>query len=87
MSTITSIACKRRKSTSLVQSIYHSRNLMFLNLYLAPGGWGVLPYKRLMGMCCWMGPHFHDWIDYNGVPFSIELLEGLNGGVHLSVVG
>ena len=38
-------------------------------------GEGVLPYKRLMGMCCWMGSHFHDWIDYNGVAFSIELLE------------
>ena len=44
-------------------------------LYI-PGGWGgVLPYKRLMGMCRWMGSHFHDWIDYNGVAFSIELLE------------
>ena len=29
----------------------------------------VLPYKRLMGMCRWMGSHFHDWIDYNGVAF------------------
>ena len=28
---------------------------------------GVLPYKRLVGMCRWMGLHFHDWIDYNGV--------------------
>ena len=36
---------------------------------------GALPYKRLMGMCRWMGSHFHDWIDYNGVAFSIELLE------------
>ena len=36
---------------------------------------GVLSYKRLMGMCRWMGSHFHDWIDYNGVTFSIELLE------------
>ena len=36
---------------------------------------GVLPYKRLMGMCRWMGLHFHDWSDYNGVAFSIELLE------------
>ena len=18
-------------------------------------------------MCCWMGSHFHDWTDYNGV--------------------
>ena len=26
-------------------------------------------------MCRWMGSHFHDWIDYNGVTFSIELLE------------
>ena len=39
------------------------------------GGGGVLPYKRLMGMCRWMGLHFHDWSDYNGVAFSIELLE------------
>ena len=38
-----------------------------------PGGWGagVLPFKRLMGMCCWIGSHFHDWIDYNGIAFSI----------------
>ena len=34
----------------------------------------ALPHKRLMGMCRWMGSHFHDWIDYNGVAFSIELL-------------
>ena len=37
-----------------------------------PGG--VLPYKRLMGMCRLMGSHFHDWIDY-WLAFSIELLE------------
>ena len=24
-----------------------------------------------MGMCRCMGSHFHDWIDYNGVSFSI----------------
>ena len=30
---------------------------------------GVLPYKRLMGMCLWMGSHFYDWIDYNGVAY------------------
>ena len=42
-----------------------------------PGqGWGgVLPSNRLMGMCRWMGSHFHSWIDYNGVAFSLELLE------------
>ena len=26
-------------------------------------------------MCRWMGSHFHDWVDYNGVAFSMELLE------------
>ena len=26
-------------------------------------------------MCRWMGSHFHNSIDYNGVAFSIELLE------------
>ena len=26
-------------------------------------------------MCHWMGSHFHDWIDYTRVAFSIELLE------------
>ena len=26
-------------------------------------------------MSRWMGSHFHDLIDYNGVAFSIELLE------------
>ena len=36
---------------------------------------GYVPYKRLMGMCRWMGSHFHYWSDYNGVAFSIELLE------------
>ena len=39
------------------------------------GGGGVLPYKRLMGMCRSMASHFHDWSDYNGVAFSIDLLE------------
>ena len=36
---------------------------------------GVLPSDRLMGMCRWIGSHFHGWIDYNGVAFSLELLE------------
>ena len=39
-----------------------------------PGG-GVPPHERLMGMCRWMGSHFHDWFDYNGVTFLVELLE------------
>ena len=36
---------------------------------------GGTPSNRLMGMCRWMGSHFCDWIDYNRVAFSIELLE------------
>ena len=57
----------------------------FKNKYLASnhekkgknpvGGGGVLPSKRLLGMCRWMGSHFHNWIDYNGVTFLVELLE------------
>ena len=39
------------------------------------GGGGVPPYKRLLGMCRWMGSHFHDWTDYNGVAFLVQLLE------------
>ena len=33
------------------------------------GGGAVPPHKRLMGICCWMGSHFHRWIDYNGVTY------------------
>ena len=36
---------------------------------------GVLPSSRLLGMCRWMGSHFHSWTDYNGVTFLVELLE------------
>ena len=36
---------------------------------------GVLPSKRLLRMCRWMGSHFHNWPDYNGVTFLVELLE------------
>ena len=50
-------------------------NFCFHHLCPRWKGGGVLHYKRLMGMCRWMGSHFHDWIDYNGVAFSIESLE------------
>ena len=46
-------------------------NFRLHQLHLGGEGGGVLPYKRLMGMCRWMGLHFHDWSDYNGVAFSI----------------
>ena len=55
----------RRHITILNGSIFDCGNL--------PGE--LLSYKRLMGMCHWMGSHFHDWSDYNGVAFSIELVE------------
>ena len=28
------------------------------------------PSNGLLGMCRWMGLHFHNWADYNGVAFS-----------------
>ena len=34
-----------------------------------PRGRGVLPSKRPLGMCRWMGSHFHNWVDYNGVGY------------------
>ena len=39
------------------------------------GAGGVLPHKRLIGMCRWTGSYFNDWIDYNRVVFSLELLK------------
>ena len=49
-----------------------------------PGGRVVLPYKRLMGMCRWVGSHFNYWIDYNGVALSIELLKWI---AHFKTLG
>ena len=42
---------------------------------ISHSGGEILPYKRLMVMRRWIGAHFHVWIDYNGVAFSMELLE------------
>ena len=47
----------------------------FTKLVDSPGEGWVLPYKRLIGMCRWMRSHFHNRSDYNGVAFSIDLLE------------
>ena len=46
----------------------------FLRKLILGGGW-VLSYERLKGMFRWVGSHFDEWIDYNGVSFSLELLE------------
>ena len=32
-------------------------------------GAGRLLISRLMGMCGWMGSHFHHWVDYYGVAY------------------
>ena len=39
------------------------------------GGGEVLSSKRLLAMCRWVGSHFYNWIDYNGVTLLVELLE------------
>ena len=52
----------------------HISRFIFVTYILPPPG-GALPSNRLMGTCRWMESHFHDLIDYNGVAFSIELLE------------
>ena len=48
-------------------------SLLRTSLWRQPGG--VLPYKRVLGMCRWIGSRFQGWIDYNGVTFLVELLE------------
>lgn len=39
------------------------------------GGGGLLLSNRLLEMCCWMESHFHDWIYYSEVVFSIKSLK------------
>ena len=46
---------------------------------LHPGGGGLFSYKRLLGMCRWMGSHFHDWIDYKGV-MHLSVSSPMGGG-------
>ena len=43
--------------------------LLIPETHFPGGGRGVLPYKRLVGMCRSMWSHIHDRIDYNGVTF------------------
>ena len=58
---------------------------MKIELNVHRGGGGVvLLYKRLVGMGRWMESHFHVWIDYNGVAF---LMNFLNGVAHFRIFG
>ena len=50
---------------------YNSTNIttlqsLFVTHTITPVAGGVLPSKRLLGMCRWMGSHFHNWTDYSG---------------------
>ena len=49
-----------------------------------PGGGGALPINGLMGMCRWMGSHFHDRTDYNGAAFSSTFYRVTRMGSHFS---
>ena len=42
-----------------VQTLVQKRLLNFL-VANYQGGWRGTPYKRLIGMCCWIGSHFQD---------------------------
>ena len=57
-----------------ISSFLHLAILGWLGMHLAQGR-GVLPSKILLGMCRWMGSHFYNWTDYNGVTFLVVLLE------------
>ena len=50
------------------------------------GGGGLPPSYKLMGIYRWMGSHFHDWIDYNGVAFSFHRVTKL-GSLILGIFG
>ena len=52
---------------------FEVRSLHLIELFAR--GRGVLPSKRLLRMRRWMGSHFHNWIDYNGITFLVELLK------------
>ena len=43
---------------------------LLLKLHFKKAGGGELPSNGLLGMCRWMGWHFHDSTDHNGVAFS-----------------
>ena len=68
--------CKRYKQQPRNLPVNWKLTKIFKQIYLVtPRPPGVLPGKRLIGMCSWMGSHFHNRTDYNGVTFLVELLE------------
>ena len=49
---------------------------------VVPGAGGALPSNGLLGMCHWMGSHFHDSTDYNEVAFSSIFNSVTRMGLH-----
>ena len=66
-------ACSLEPSTSNTKDRQNNGRRDVISRDFAPRG--VLPSKILLGLCRWMGSHFHNWTDYNGVTFLVELLE------------
>ena len=62
--------------------INESQVFSMRDAFFVPGG--ALPINGLMGMCRWMGSHFHDWTDYNGVAFSSTFYRVTRMGSHFS---
>ena len=56
----------RRKNVELWMPKSPLEVLVDVQLQVKVSG-GVLPHKKLMGMCCWMGLHFLNLSDYNRV--------------------
>ena len=56
----TIIYCYEKGLEPRLRQLIYSSNLIFPG-----GGGGTLPINGLMGMCRWMGSHFHDRTDYN----------------------
>ena len=72
---------RHKVSQAAYESLKKSSISVEVQASYAPGG--VLPSKWLMGMCHWMGSHFHHWIDYNGVAFSIGANRVTRMGSHI----
>ena len=56
--------------------------VVYTNAGLTPRGGGALPSNGLLGICRWMGSHFHDSTDHKGVAFSSILNRVTRMGSH-----
>ena len=63
-----------------VPCIVHSAQSTLYRVYPE----GALPINGLMGMCRWMGSHFHDRTDYNWAAFSSTFYRVTRMGSHFS---